>query len=135
MSVPLRKRFAGKEAEIVQYVKTFGLLQAMDKYEAKDLLAFQTYVDSLTGDKNTGWVGSHPTKDLDKLAERIVDKIMSRLTLLTARVEELEKEKDELFKRIKVKDNNFKEEEIQKGLAILNFLETDDEDANALVLK
>ncbi|MET0038784.1 hypothetical protein [Dehalococcoides mccartyi] len=135
MSVPFKKRFAGREAEIVQYVKTFGLMQAMDKYEARDLLAWQTYIDSLTGDKNTGWVAPHPSKDLDHLAEKIVDKIMSRLTQLTARVEELEKEKDDLFKRIKVKDNNNKEEEIQKGIELLSLLESVNEEASSLVFK
>lgn len=129
MSVPFKKRFAGKEAEIVQYVKTFGLMQAMDKYEARDLLAWQTYVDSLTGDKNTGWVATHPNKDLDKLAEKIVEKLVSKLSQLASRVDELEKEKDELFRRISVKDNNKKEEEIQKGIELLNILEDIADDA------
>ena len=50
----LKSRFNGSSQEVIEYAKTWGIFKAMDKYDVKDYLAFQKFIEDTTSEKNVG---------------------------------------------------------------------------------
>ncbi len=54
MPQSLRSRFNGQAKEVVEYCRLWGRDKAMDKYGARDYIAFCRFIEGETGDPNFG---------------------------------------------------------------------------------
>jgi hypothetical protein len=102
MVTSYKKRFEGKENEIVEYVKAWGIFKAMDRYEASDLVAFKKFLSGETDDANVGLSPIFVRPENHTVGEQLVDAFAAKLLRLTELNEALKRENTELRNQLEL---------------------------------
>ncbi len=105
----LKTRFNGNSQEVVAYARIWGKFKAMDRYEVRDYLAFDKFLEEVGGDNR---IGDNPALGTDiHWAENLVDAFTKKVLSLEAEKQHLH----EQLNRMKVELDYYKS---QEGLTI-----------------
>ena len=100
MPKSLEARFDGNAQEVVSYAQTWGIFQAMEKYQVRDYLAFKGFLEEKTDNKNFGLSPLLGAEMGRSWAEDLLDAFIGKISKMEAERQRLETELHSLNLRL-----------------------------------
>ena len=116
MAQSLRKRFEGKEGEVIEYAKTFGLYKAADRFDT-GLLSMRDFLETQTGNPDFGVNPTFNAEAGNLTAAKLVDAFTDKICKLQAENQNLRERLNQLLFELqarKVQDSMYIEPKIQR---------------------
>ena len=92
MPQSLNSRFDGNAQEVISYAQTWGIFQAMEKYQVRDYLAFKRFLEEKTGNENFGLSPLLGGEVGRSWAEDLLDAFIGKISKMEAEKQHLETE-------------------------------------------